>query len=224
MDIRRIQRDLQTMGLYTGAIDGLWGPLSEAAYQRMVTVASSLLKKEVETEPNDRYAMAWGKKVSDEFKRRVIAICGELVIQDPDWLMACIAFESGESFRADIRNAAGSGATGLIQFMPATARALGTSTTALAAMTPEAQLDYVRLYFLPYKNRLKNLGDLYMAILWPRGIGKPDDWALWDRDTRPTTYRQNSGLDANRDGVITRGEAVAKIEAKLQRGRQLFHG
>jgi soluble lytic murein transglycosylase-like protein len=35
--------------------------------------------------------------------------------------MACMAWESGRSFRPDVKNMAGSGATGLIQFMPTTA-------------------------------------------------------------------------------------------------------
>lgn len=215
---------MQAIGVYDGAIDGLWGPKSEAGYVRIVNVASSVLKQEKPVRANDRYSLAWGKKVSAAFKRRVHKIAEELGIRDPDWLMACMAFESGETFDPAIRNAAGSGATGIIQFMPTTARALGTSTGDLAKMTAEEQLDYVKLYFLPYRGRLKNLGDIYMAILWPRGIGKDDDWVLWDRSTRPTTYRQNSGLDANRDGVITRGEAVSKIEAKLRRGRQFYHG
>lgn len=54
-----------------------------------------------------------------------------------------------------------------------------------------------------------------MAILWPAGVGKEDNYVLWTKEARPTTYRQNSGLDANVDGVITRKECLAKIQAKL---------
>jgi len=161
--------------------------------------------------------LAWGKKVSPEFRWRLFEICGELGV-DPDYLMACMAFESAETFSPNIKNAAGSGATGLIQFMPVTARGLGTTTASLAGMTAVQQLDYVRKYFLPYKGRLKTLGDVYMAILWPAGIGKPDTWVLWDKSKKPTTYRQNAGLDINKNGVITKAEATAKIKAKLDRG------
>jgi hypothetical protein len=59
-----------------------------------------------------------------------------------------------------------------------------------------------------------------MAILWPAGIGKSDDWVLWSNTDRPTTYRQNSGLDVNKDSVITRGEAIKKIMEKAARGEQ----
>ena len=57
--------------------------------------------------------------------------------------------------------------------MPGTARGLGASTAALKRMIAVAHLEYVRSYFLPYKGRIKDLSDLYMAILWPRAIGKP---------------------------------------------------
>src|SRR5690606_27830293 len=100
-----------------------------------------------------------------------------------------------------------------------TARNLGTSVEALASMSAEDQLNYVYKYFRPYKGRLKTLSDVYMAVLWPAAIGKPDDFVLWDKQSRPTTYRQNAGLDVNKDGRITKGEAAAKVQAKLEKGR-----
>lgn len=169
-------------------------------------------------EPKPLRRLAWGRKVSQAFRDRLFEICQILGVE-PDYLMACIAFESAETFRPDIRNAAGSGATGLIQFMSSTAKGLGTTTDALAAMTAEQQLEWVLAYFLPYKGRLHTLADVYMAILWPAGIGKPDEWTLWDQASRPTTYRQNAGLDMNKDGRITKAEAAAKVLAKLERGR-----
>ena len=162
-------------------------------------------------------SMAWGKKVSPEFRDRVAWIANDLGV-DSNHLMAVMAFESAETFRADIRNAAGSGATGLIQFMPSTARGLGTTTQSLAAMRPEDQLNWVHKYFKPYKGRLKSISDVYMAVLWPKGIGQPEDYPLWDKSNRPTTYRQNAGLDINRDGTITKREAASKVQDKLSRG------
>jgi len=162
-------------------------------------------------------SLAWGNRVSAVFREVVFDTSDQLGV-DPNHLMACMAFESAETFRPDIRNAAGSGATGLIQFMPSTAKGLGTTTDALAAMSAEEQLQYVRLYFKPYAGRLKTLADVYMAILWPAGIGKPENWVLWDKENRPTTYRQNAGLDVNKDGSITKAEAAAKVKAALDRG------
>lgn len=170
----------------------------------------------VETKPLRQ--LAWGRKVSQAFRDRLFEIC-QILDVEPDYVMACMAFESAETFSPSIKNAAGSGATGLIQFMPNTAKGLGTTTAALAAMTSEQQLEWVLAYFLPYKGRLKTLADVYMAILWPAAIGKADGWTLWDKASRPTTYRQNAGLDLNKDGKITKAEAAAKVLAKLERGR-----
>lgn len=161
-----------------------------------------------------RDAIAWGAHVSQTFKDRVFWICDTLDI-DPDDLMSCMAWETGETFRANVKNMAGSGATGLIQFMPSTARGLGTTTAALAKMTPEDQLRYVYKYFKPWAGKLRNLGDLYMAILWPKAVGKPDHYVVFDSGV---AYRQNAGLDVNRDGDVTRAECLVKVNAKKAKG------
>jgi len=103
----------------------------------------------------------------------------------------------------------------LIQFMPATARDLGTTTDVLAKMTAVQQLDYVEKYFRPYYKRINSLSDMYMAILLPKYVGQPDDAVLFSGGT---AYRQNAGLDANKDGKITKAEASAKVRAKWEKG------
>ena len=158
--------------------------------------------------------LAWGKKVSPAFKRRVIEISAELGM-DPNNLMAAMAFESARTFRADIENPF-SGAAGLIQFMPATAKGLGTSTAALKKMTPVAQLEFVRRYFLPQKGRLNDLNDVYMAILWPRAVGRPASHVLFVNGSRQ--YSQNKGLDVNFDGVVTKAEAASRVQQHLVEG------
>jgi hypothetical protein len=169
------------------------------------------------SQPSADQKMAWGSKVSPTFKERVIWVADNLGC-DVNHLMACMAWESGETFRADIKNAAGSGATGLIQFMPSTARGLGTTTAKLSAMSAEDQLRYVYEYFRPYVGKLNNLGDLYMAILWPKAVGKPDHFVLFDRSKTPTAFRQNAGLDVNHDGLVTRAECLVKVNGKLAKG------
>ncbi|MER1940659.1 hypothetical protein ABS755_08115 [Castellaniella sp. FW104-16D08] len=127
-----------------------------------------------------------------------------------------MAFETGYTFSPAARNKAGSSGTGLIQFMAATARGLGTTTTALAAMSAIEQLDWVRMYFKPYAGRMHGLADVYMAILYPRAIGKPDDYALF---TAPgEAYAPNAGLDKNKDKAVTKREASAAVLAALDRG------
>lgn len=161
--------------------------------------------------------IAWGSKVSPAFKERVLWIAEQLGC-DPSWLMACMAWESAETFSSKIKNAAGSGATGLIQFMPVTAKSLGTTVQALAAMSAEDQLRFVWEFFKGYAGRLHNLGDVYMAILWPKAVGNPDSFVLFDRAKTPITFRQNAGLDVNHNGSVTREECLVKIQQKLTKG------
>lgn len=164
--------------------------------------------------------MIFENKVDINFRLRIIEICRDLGIEI-DWLMACIAFETGETFSPSVRNGAGSGAVGLIQFMPRTAQDLGTTTDELAAMSARKQLDYVERYFLRWKNKLHSLEDVYMAILWPRAVGKPMDYVLFDESNKASrAYFQNRGLDVNKDGKITKAEAAAKVRAKLEKGKR----
>jgi hypothetical protein len=173
----------------------------------------------------------FGNRVSTEFRNRVrgMALALGLPPRDdngPSWLMAVMAFETGETFSPAVRNAAGSGAVGLIQFMPQTASMLRTTTDALARMDAIRQLDYVEDYLtiVSLRRRLENLGDLYLAILWPAGIGKPDDTVIFARGgDAPKLYLQNRGLDLDRDGDITRGEIVAKVQEKYERGMKFPH-
>lgn len=164
-----------------------------------------------------QYTLAWGKHVSPSFQNEVREICRSFgwSINHANWLMACMAFESGETFSPKIRNAAGSGACGLIQFMPSTAAGLGCSINELEDMTAEEQLRIVKLYFKPYYKKIFTLSDMYMAILLPKYVGKPEDSVLFSGGI---SYRQNSGLDINRDGKVTKAEATAKVARKLRAG------
>ena len=66
-------------------------------------------------------------------------------IEQLDWLIACIGFES--QFKPRARNKI-SKATGLIQFMPLTAEYLGTTIDALLEMEDYEQLEYVKRYYI----------------------------------------------------------------------------
>ena len=150
--------------------------------------------------------------VPADFQNKVNQVAGRLGA-NPDYLMAVMGFETGGSYDPSIRNGAGSGATGLIQFMPSTATGLGTSTSALAGMSQLEQLDYVEKYLQPYAGQLNSLEDTYMSVLYPAAIGQGAGHTLFNRGT--TAYRQNSGLDINEDGRITVGEATNKVREYL---------
>jgi hypothetical protein len=158
--------------------------------------------------------IAWGKKVSADFKAKVIRIASGLGC-DPSYLMAAMAFETGDTFSPTDQNRL-SGATGLIQFLPSTAARLNTSIQALLQMTAIEQLDYVQKYLAPYKGRMRSLSDVYMSILFPIAVGKPDSYVLFAAPS--TAYRQNAGLDVNHDGEVTKGEAASKVQARLDEG------
>lgn len=166
------------------------------------------------------FALAWGRKVNNEFKQRLFEICRRYnwTNDHASWLMSCIAFESAETFKPSVVNAAGSGAVGLIQFMPTTAQYLGTDSIELMGMTAVQQLDYVERYFKPYALRIRNLADMYMAILMPKYVGAPDDTVIFRAGVQ---YRQNAGLDADKDGAITKAEAAGKVREKLVKGLTL---
>ena len=158
--------------------------------------------------------IAWGKKVSLEFKEKVIEICINLKI-NPDFLMSCMAFETGETFSASIKNPVAS-AIGLIQFLETTAASLGTTTSKLANMSEVEQLEYVEKYFMPYAGKIETIEDIYMAIIYPKAVGKSNDYVLFSSSS--SSYIANKGLDKNMDGSITKEEAAAKVKEKLEKG------
>lgn len=76
-------------------------------------------------------------------------------------------------------------------------------------------------FFKPYTGKLQTLSDIYMRILWPAAVGKPENYRLWAAGS--TTYLQNKGLDVDKDGVILKSEAAAMVAAKLRKGQQLVN-
>lgn len=129
-----------------------------------------------------------------------------------EWLMAVIYQES--QFNPGVANFQGSGAVGLIQFMPATAAEMGTSTFELGRMGADRQLDYVYHYLSNVRNRYgkyQSLTDLYLAILYPKARGADYCYTLFANPAR--AYKQNSGLDEDKDGRVT----VSDIDKHLKR-------
>jgi hypothetical protein len=93
----------------------------------------------------------------------------------PAWLANAINFESSGNPQAHNP----SGATGLIQFMDATARELGTTTAALMGMSGRQQMAFVERYFR--LNRIPTVRsqlDVFMAIYYPYAIGKGTDYVI----------------------------------------------
>ena len=137
--------------------------------------------------------LSWGRKVAPAFRDRVRAIADGLGC-DPNYLMACMAFESAGTFSPSVKNGAGSGAIGMTQFMPQTAGQLHTTTAKLAAMTAVDQQVFVDLYFRLWRGKMHNLGDVYMPILWPDAVGKPDSYVMFtEGGAHPALYLRTAG-------------------------------
>jgi murein DD-endopeptidase MepM/ murein hydrolase activator NlpD len=146
--------------------------------------------------------------VTPAFLQKVNAMAERLGTK-PEYLLAVMSFESGLNPKAVNGD---SGATGLIQFLPSTARGLGTSTAALKGMSAEQQLQYVEKYFEQYKGKLGTLEGAYTAVL--SGTARPDPNAtLFSSGT--AAYSQNRGLDFNADGRITSGEATSAVASRM---------
>lgn len=144
------------------------------------------------------------KENREEFTEKVASICSQLNIK-PDWLMFVMWFES--KLNPQAVNPI-SGATGLIQFMPSTARGLGTTTAVLKHMNNVQQLDYVLAYLRPYKGRMKTWVDVYLAVFYPRAMGNPNFVITSD-----IVAKQNKIFDLNKDLDIS----VKEIETALRR-------
>jgi hypothetical protein len=161
--------------------------------------------------------LAWGAKVSPEFRAKVRRIADNLGC-DPSWLMACMAFETGETFSPSVKNP-NSSATGLIQFMTGEnswAVSHGYTRESLSAMTAEEQLDVVAEYFAPHKGRILTLSDCYMAILYPAAVSWSGDAVIFGAGSK--AYLANKGLDLDHNNAISKDEAASFVKAKLEKG------
>lgn len=158
----------------------------------------------------------WAKKkprlkLSQEFFNKVVQIA-KRVECDPNDLMGVIDIETIGTFRPDITNPK-TGATGLIQFMPKYVSSYGTSIEALKKMTAEEQLTYVEQYLVKNKQRYGvkgklNAANLYTLILTPAYVKKD---VLAVKGSR--IYEQNSLLDKDKDGKITKSDLAAHVRA-----------
>jgi hypothetical protein len=135
----------------------------------------------------------------------------ELLKVQPEWLMAVMYSEC--RFDHDKYNLKGSGAVGLIQFMPETAKEMGTSTQAIANMSHEQQLDLVWRYLQAYREKYgdyKSLCDLYLAILYPKARTGDMCYTLYESPSK--AYKQNIGLDEDKDGRVTVGDIDKRMK------------
>ena len=159
-------------------------------------------------------------KHGQAFIDKVKEVCSRLGLE-PDFLMATIDAECGFDHRAV--NPV-SGATGLIQFMPATAADLGTSTSAIRGMSAIQQLDYVEKYFKGFGSLVSQISEpaeSYLIVFYPYAVGKPDSYVLGSQESPRMVAliaRQNGIYDLNKDGQITKGEIMEYMRNNKYKG------
>lgn len=155
------------------------------------------------------------------FMGKVNSVSTDLGI-NPNDLLRVIEFETAKSFSPSVRPYAKDGkrissAVGLIQFLESTAEGLGTTTEALSNMTAAEQMDFVGKYLAPFKGKIKNFGDVYMAVHWPAAVGKDEAYVMYEKGSKE--YTANKSLDTNGDGTVTRGESIASVLSRTGGGK-----
>ena len=160
-------------------------------------------------------ASKFTQKLTTEQLNKVIQVCQRLNL-DPNWLLAVMFFETGQTFSPSIRNPIGS--VGLIQFTRdragveyKTIKGKQYPLDMLAKMSFVEQMDIVELYLKEAKGRktIKSFTDLYLLVFFPLAVGKADDFVFKTSGlTASLIAKQNPAFDRNKDGMIHKAEVT----------------
>ena len=166
--------------------------------------------KKVQTKKDTDLNLNVNHSMSDEFINGVKKIADKINC-DYNAILAVMKAESGLNPRAVNKN---SGATGLIQFMPSTAKGLGTSVEELKKMSAIDQLKYVEKFLVNAKrsagfsaNEKLTPGEVYALVFMP---AKAKSGVLAVDGTK--AYSANKGTDVNKDGRITTDDLSKRLQ------------
>ncbi len=247
-EVRTMQKELEALGYSVGrlGIDGKYGPATAAAvaafkkdynlsgkgsefgekeFKMIAQIQSGQVARvkeptKVADYSKDGIGLSGTKETNAAFKEpyfmeKLKKVAANLGVDEKD-LIGIMKHESGLNPRAVNPM---SRATGLIQFMPKTARSLGTSIDEIYKMSATEQLDLVEKYYKV--NGVKSgddIGDLYMLTFMPAAKDKPDNFVLGNKGggsvfglSAAAVYNQNKGFDSNQDGIFTVGDVKERI-------------
>ena len=219
-DVTSLQRELKAAGADLGdfgpkhdGVDGMMGPYTRRAAEKFPNIAAKYKDALAKSNSVNAQQIDVSTIQDPDFNKKLAKVANALGVKVSD-LLAVMKQESGVNPHAVNKQ---SGATGLIQFMPATARGLGTTTEELGKMDGVQQLDYVYKYYKSVGVQPgMDAGDLYVATFMPAALGKGDRHVLGSQGApgfAGKVYDQNKGLDRDKDGVIT----VADIKQSVNR-------
>lgn len=160
----------------------------------------------------------------DTFLAEILDISEELGI-DASLMLIKFHIESKLNTKAKNKD---TGASGIFQLMNSTLADMKKAGKVDQSMTlvkfrklsATEQLKLYRLYIAPYAKYIKNIEDVYVANIWPAALQQRGDAVLFRKGS--IYYDQNSGLDFNNDGKVTKSDIRAicityiKDETKLK--------
>jgi peptidoglycan hydrolase-like protein with peptidoglycan-binding domain len=247
-EVKKMQQGLESLGYSVGrlGIDGKYGPATAAAvaafkkdynlsgkassfgeneFKIIAQIQSGQIAKVKEpTKVNDYSKDGTGLSGTKEtnvafkepfFMEKLKKVAANLGVSEKD-LIGIMKHESELNPRAVNPFTK---ATGLIQFMPKTARSLGTTVDEIYKMSATEQLDFVEKYYKSNNVRAgDDIGDLYMSTFMPAAKDKPDSFVLGNINggsvfglSAAAIYKQNKTFDSNRDGIFTVGDVKDRI-------------
>lgn len=115
--------------------------------------------------------------------------------------------ELESAWRPEIQNPL-SQATGLIQFLPSTAKEIGTTVDALKAMSRGDQSVYVQKYFDRVNKIAIYVGDIYLMVAAPSVVGQPDNTVVYPVGSK--AWKDNALWRSPGDGPVTAG-SIRKV-------------
>ncbi|MFV5265387.1 peptidoglycan amidohydrolase family protein [Acinetobacter courvalinii] len=181
-----------------------------------------------------QYDLIWGRKVSCDFRKRVIEIAKNLWPNDSinmaSQLMAVMHLETAGTFNPKIgtfiskklTDDAKGGYVGLIQFGQYAAIDLKIKRSELSQMTAVKQLDYVEKYYQlgSAHTKIKNLTGLYLWVNYPKNVKEnrlddedivyaaPKDAEVTSEKFLNSPYHQNPSFMKEDGEYVRKGKEV----------------
>lgn len=205
----------------------IWSALVNPEFeQKVITICAELYGEEKKLEMANALMAIMSVETARTFKAHIIAGQNAKTLIPPESITKD-DFKKGED---------SSKAVGLIQFTQPALEQLGDFKGGsgfdklhevklrYARMGEIKQLDKVRDYLYPSRNKIKTPEDIYLQIFAPTGVGKGNSFVLYSSPSKE--YFDNESLDdeGNKNKKIERGELLKRYEKLYKEGEKLIRG